>query len=182
MVFWRQAKEALFYSKNIDFNCQETFPMKVAIFDKKIFQIKSKLKPNSFFKFSGNPTLFHEWTYFYKKYFCPKNKIKISCPSNKLTWKTGVPQKRAADLQQESEKYLRLSPTSKSQSATCNFTEIIPSRIFFKNFNHIIQKICFAEYICVCLSFNQDIADNTNKVMKGIALLRKLQSIWPRSS
>ena len=37
-------------------------------------------------------------------------------------------------------------------------------------------------YVCVCLSFSQGIADNTNKAMNGIVLLCKLQSILPRSS
>ena len=40
--FRRKAKETLFYLKNIDFTCQETFPGKVAIFDKKIYHSNKK--------------------------------------------------------------------------------------------------------------------------------------------
>ena len=41
---------------------------------------------------------------------------------------------------------------------------------------------CLAENIYVCMAFNQDIAGNMNKAVKGIVLLCKLQSILPRSS
>ena len=45
-------------------------------------------------------------------------------------------------------------------SATFNFTEIIPSRISFKNLNHIIQKIHFEEHFAVYT--NKNVETNKN--------------------